>query len=143
SPEDDAEVRRISLTNTTDYVREIEVTSYAEVVIAPPAADAAHTTFSNLFVETEFIPERGALLATRRPRSATQPRVWAVHVVTAESPGSEVRSPESPDPTSDPGLRTSDLQYETDRARFIGRGRTPADPAAMEENAALSNSAGA
>src|SRR5205814_10309238 len=130
SPEDDAEVRRISLTNTTDYVREIEVTSYAEVVIAPPAADAAHTTFSNLFVETEFIPERGALLATRRPRSATQPRVWAVHVVTAE--GGERMTEDEGRRTEDGGevsssvLRPlSSVQFETDRARFIGRGRTP------------------
>src|SRR5262249_2226962 len=68
SPEDDAEVRRISLTNLGVRAREIELTSYAEVVLAPAAADAAHPVFSNLFVQTEFVPDVSALLATRRPR---------------------------------------------------------------------------
>ena len=85
--------------------REIELTSYAEIVLAPPAADAAHPAFSNLFVQTEFAPELGALLATRRPRSHDEPQVWAAHVVVAE------------------GETVGELQYETDRGRFLGRGR--------------------
>src|SRR5947208_13154253 len=105
SPEDDAEVRRVTLTNLGGRTREIELTSYAEIVLAPPAADAAHPAFSNLFVQTEFIPELGALLATRRPRSHGEPQVWAAHVVVAE------------------GETVGELQYETDRARFLGRGR--------------------
>ena len=66
SPEDDAEVRRVSITNRGTGVREIELTSYAEVVLAPDAADAAHPAFSNLFVQTEFVADSGAILATRR-----------------------------------------------------------------------------
>ncbi len=69
STEDDAEVRRVSLANLGTRTRNIELTSYAEIVLAPPAADAAHPAFSNLFVQTEFVPDVGALLATRRPRA--------------------------------------------------------------------------
>ncbi len=69
SPEDDAEVRRVSISNLGNRTREIELTSYAEIVLAPDAADAAHPAFSKMFVQTEFEADVGALLATRRPRS--------------------------------------------------------------------------
>ena len=69
SSEDDAEVRRVSITNLGSQIREIELTSYAEIVLAPHAADDAHPAFSKLFVETEFVADVGALLATRRRRS--------------------------------------------------------------------------
>ncbi|MGB8509920.1 MAG: glucoamylase family protein, partial [Pyrinomonadaceae bacterium] len=84
SPEDDAEVRRISLTNGSSRVREIEVTSYSEVVLAAGATDAAHPAFSNLFIETEFIAAENALVARRRPRSAKDAPVYGIHVVVAE-----------------------------------------------------------
>jgi cyclic beta-1,2-glucan synthetase len=74
SAEDDAEVRRISISNSSSGVREIEVTSYAELVLAPQAADLAHPAFSKLFVETEFLPLAGAILATRRRRSPNEPK---------------------------------------------------------------------
>src|SRR5262249_38631107 len=77
SPEDDAELRRISVSNLGVRAREIELTSYAEVVLAPPMADAAHPVFSNLFVQTEFVPEVSGLLATRRPREPQEAPVWA------------------------------------------------------------------
>jgi cyclic beta-1,2-glucan synthetase len=126
SPEDDAEVRRISLTNQSSRVREIELTSYAEVVIAPPAADAAHPAFSNLFIETEFIPAENALLARRRPRSSRDEPIMAVHVLVSEG-----------------GERVGAVQYETDRSRFLGRGHTTADPVAVMEERPLSNTVGA
>lgn len=125
SPEDNAEVRRISLTNKSTRVREIELTSYAEVVIAPPAADAAHPAFSNLFIETEFIPAENALIARRRQRSSKDEPVYAVHVIFTE------------------GERLGAVQYETDRSRFLGRGHTPADPVAVMEERPLSNTVGA
>ena len=53
-PEDAAEVRRVTVTNNGDAVREIELTSYGEIVLAPPDADRAHPAFANLFVETEW-----------------------------------------------------------------------------------------
>ena len=125
SPEHDAEVRRVSITNLGTRIREIELTSYAEIVLAPPAADGAHPAFSNLFVQTEFAPELGALLATRRPRSHGEPQVWAAHVVVAE------------------GEAVGDLQYETDRARFLGRGRGIRTPMSVIDGHPLSNTVGA
>ncbi len=125
SAEHDAEIRRVSLTNLGSQAREIEVTSYAEIVLAPQAADLAHPAFQNLFVETEFAPSLNALLATRRPRSASERPVWAAHVAAIEG--------------ALPGV----VQYETDRARFLGRGRTVRSPAAVIDGRPLSNSVGA
>ena len=125
SPEHDAEVRRVSITNLGLRTRELELTSYAEIVLAPPATDAAHPAFSNLFVQTEFAPELGALLATRRPRSHDEPQVWAVHVVVAE------------------GETVGELQYETDRGRFLGRGRGIRTPMSVIDGHPLSNTVGA
>jgi len=123
TPEDNAEVRSIFLTNLTVEPRELELTSYAEVVLAPAGADAAHPAFSNLFVETEFLPEWDALLASRRPRSAQQQRAWALHVVAVR------------------GHTVGATQFDTDRASFIGRGRGPSDPAALDGPLARRNGA--
>ena len=84
--DDAAEVRRIILTNRSLQAREIELTSYAEVVLAPPDADRAHPAFENLFVQTECLEANAAILATRRPRSATEASIWCAHVV-AVGPG--------------------------------------------------------
>ena len=124
STSDDAEVRQISLTNFGTRVREIELTSYAEIVLAPPAADATHPAFSNLFVQTEFVPGVEALLAHRRPRN-DEKTAWAAHVMVV------------------PSEIAGTLQYETDRARFLGRGRGIRHPSAIEERRPLSNTVGA
>jgi cellobiose phosphorylase len=122
SPEDDVEVRRVTLTNHSGTHRSLELTSYAEVVLAIPWADLAHPVFSNLFVQTEFLQERGAILCTRRPRSETEERPWLLHLMVTEESG--------------------EISCETDRARFIGRGRSAADPAAMRNISPLSNTVG-
>jgi cyclic beta-1,2-glucan synthetase len=124
SPEDDAELRRLTVTNLENHGREIDVTSYAEVVLAPQGADEAHPAFSNLFVETEFVPALGTLLATRRPRSAVEPQVWLAHLAAVE--GETVGKP----------------QYETDRARFLGRGHGIRTPLSVVEGEGLSNTVG-
>ena len=124
SPEDDAELRQLTLTNVGSRDLQIDVTSYAEVVLAPQGADEAHPAFSNLFVETEFVPEHGALLATRRPRSADEPQVWLAHLATVS------------------GESAVPLQYESDRARFLGRGRGIRSPEAVINGEPLSNTAG-
>jgi cyclic beta-1,2-glucan synthetase len=124
SPEDDAELRRLTVTNLESRDREIDFTSYAEIVLAPQAADEAHPAFSNLFVETEFVPHLGTLLATRRPRAADEPPVWLAHLAALE--GGAVETP----------------QYESDRARFLGRGRGVRTPIAMIDGGPLTNSAG-
>ncbi|MBL4918991.1 GH36-type glycosyl hydrolase domain-containing protein [Szabonella alba] len=105
SAEDDAEARRVTLTNTGRHTREIDLTSYAELVLAPQASDLAHPAFSKLFVVTDYMAELGAIIATRRRRSTTDPEVWVAHIGVVE------------------GVESAPVQYETDRARFIGRGR--------------------
>ncbi len=125
SAEHDAEIRRVSLTNLGSQPREIELTSYAEIALAPQAADLAHPAFQNLFVETEFVSDIGALLATRRPRSSDEQRIWAAHVVAVEGGTGGV------------------VQYETDRARFLGRGRSVRGPISVIDGRPLSNTVGA
>jgi cyclic beta-1,2-glucan synthetase len=113
SPEDDVEVRRITLNNRGREKRDIELTSYAEVVLATPAADAAHPSFSNLFVQTQLIRPRQAILCTRRPRSADERPPWMLHLLTVQ------------------GTVSGATSFETGRAEFIGRMRNTADPAAL------------
>jgi cyclic beta-1,2-glucan synthetase len=123
--DDAAEVRRILLTNRSLQPREIELTSYSEVVLAPPDADRAHPAFQNLFVQTEFLEPNAALLATRRPRSATEASIWCAHVVAA---GAEM---------------VGKVTCETDRAKFVGRGRSVRNASALDEGAELSGTVGA
>ena len=124
SPENDAEVRRVSVTNHGLRTREIELTSYAEIALARQVDDVAHPAFGKLFVETEFAPNLGAILATRRRRSSNDPLVWAAHLAVLE------------------GESSGDVQFETDRARFLGRGQTIRSPAAIADGWPLSNTAG-
>src|SRR6202030_2011277 len=124
SPEDDAEVRRVSIANGGNRVRDIEITSYSELALAAPAADAAHPAFSKLFVQTEYVAKVGAILATRRRRSPAEPEIWAAHHAVVE--GETLGKPE----------------IETDRARFLGRGRDIQAPLAMMHGRRLSNTVG-
>jgi cyclic beta-1,2-glucan synthetase len=124
SPEDDAEVRRISITNTGNRVREIELTTYSEVVLTTPDADSAHPAFAKMFVQTEFVPDAGVLLATRRSREPNEPQLWAAHVSVLE------------------GDAVGDLQYETDRARFLGRGNELRNAVSIVDARPLSNTTG-
>jgi cellobiose phosphorylase len=124
SSEDDVELRRVTLTNHSRVRRSIELTSYAEVVLAVPGADAAHPVFSNLFVQTEFVPTDPAVLCNRRPRSDGEKAPWLFHLMLGEEGAEDT------------------VSCETDRARFIGRGRTPMRPAAMEDPSPLSNTVG-
>jgi len=124
SPEEGGDVRRVSISNLGVRTREIELTSYSEIVLAPPSDDAAHPAFSKLFVQTEFVPELGALLATRRRRAPEEPEVWAAHLAVLE------------------GEATDELQFETDRARFLGRGNGVGSPISMSSGRPLSNTVG-
>ncbi|WP_213767690.1 glucoamylase family protein [Caballeronia sp. dw_19] len=128
SPEDDIELRRLHITNRARIRRTIELTSYTEVVLAPAVADAMHPAFSNLFVQTELVEPLQAILCTRRARSAKEAVPWMCHLLAAH------------------GVDIDAISYETDRARFIGRGRSVEHPAVMEDGSAtqgrLSNSAG-
>jgi len=124
SPEDDIELRRVRITNRGDAPRSIEITSYAEVVLATPAADALHPAFSNLFVQSEIVESRQAILCNRRPRSREEHTPWLFHLMSVHD------------------AQIDGLSYETDRARFIGRGRSAAVPLVMDTAGALSGSQG-
>jgi cyclic beta-1,2-glucan synthetase len=124
SPEDDVEVRRLSITNRGSRPREIEVTSYAEMVLAGPEEDLAHPAFAKLFIETEYDAQSSGLLFSRRPRSADDTDAWAFHVLAVD------------------GRLGGGVEWETDRARFLGRGRSPGNPAALDGRA-LSGTSGA
>ena len=120
SPEDDIELRRIRITNRSRRLREIDITSYAEIVLAAPAADELHPAFSNLFVQTEIIRERQTILCTRRPRSKGEPSHWMFHLMALH------------------GTESKEVSYETDRLKFIGRGNNLANPQAMNWSADIS-----
>ncbi|GAA3935890.1 cyclic beta 1-2 glucan synthetase [Chitinophaga oryziterrae] len=124
SPEDDVEMRRIRITNRGLAVKVLEITSYAEVVMAGQASDEAHPAFSNLFVQTEIIPENKAIFCTRRPRSEGEIPPWMFHLMSVH------------------GVTTETVSYETDRLQFIGRGRTLVHPQSMD-NELLSGNQGA
>jgi cyclic beta-1,2-glucan synthetase len=124
SPEDDIELHRVRLTNHSRARRVIEITSYAEVVLAPPAADTLHPAFSNLFVQTEILHPHPAILCARRPRSSSEAAPWMFHQLVLR------------------GAQCDAMSFETDRMRFIGRDRSVMAPAALREGTALSGSAG-
>ena len=121
-PDADAEVRRVTLTNRGNRPCTLEVTSYAELALNPRRADQAHPAFTKLFLETEYHASPPALICRRRPRAHDQKPVWALHVLASEVSGV--------------------VEYETDRARFLGRGRSPRNPAAMEGGLSLSGTVG-
>ena len=114
STEDDVEVRRITVRNHGTGIRELDVTSYAEIVLASAADDLAHPAFGKLFVETEYLPDSAALLCHRRPRDPHEAPAWAFHALSLEG------RPQGP------------VEWETDRAQFLGRGRSPCDAQALD-----------
>jgi len=123
--EANAEVRRLSLANSGPVMREFELTSFAEIALAPAAADGAHPAFSKMFVETEYSQDLAAIIATRRKRSPDEPELWAAHFAVVE------------------GRVAAKPSFETDRAGFIGRGRGIGDALANEKPGALSGAVGA
>lgn len=124
SPEDDIEIRRIRISNRTQRVRTLELTSYAEVVIADHNADVAHPAFSNLFVQTEILNEEHAILCTRRPRSEHEIPPWMFHLMETHD------------------CQVKEVSYETDRMKFIGRNNTTKLPQAVKKGGSLSGSDG-
>ena len=123
----DAEVRRITITNHGVLPRTLDVSSYAEVALNSRRADQAHPAFAKLFLETEFLPAPPTLLCRRRPRARDQKPIWGLHFLAG---------PERAD------AAVGVVEYETDRARFLGRGRSAASPAALDPGVALSGTVG-
>jgi cellobiose phosphorylase len=124
SPEDDIELRRIKIVNRSHVVRDIELTTYSEVVIATQASDEAHPVFSNLFVQTEFAPASSSVYCTRRARTPEEKVPHLLHMMVVQ------------------GDQQGKLSCETDRSRFIGRGHSLVNPQAMKTTGPLSGSTG-
>ena len=112
SPEDDVELRRVSILNSTRHSRQIELTSYLELSLVPHAADQHHPGFIKLFVVTEY-PEESVLIAHRRKRSSEEPDVWVAHVLVGATEG---------------------IQFETDRRQFLGRANISGFPQALRRD---------
>lgn len=125
SSEDNAEIRRINITNHSEHTRIVEVTSYCEITLAPYNADIVHPVFSNLFIRTEYFDNPNCIIANRRPRAKGQKKPWIMQTVTIE------------------GETVGAVQYETSRLNFIGRGRDLINPLSMENDAPLTNTSGA
>ncbi|MEX2170748.1 MAG: hypothetical protein WD851_15635 [Pirellulales bacterium] len=125
APDQDCELRRCRLTNGGQRPRKIEITSYVEFVLATREADANHPTFSKLFVETEFCRDANAIFARRRPRSSVDLERWGFHRLLA-----------------DLDSIGHDLQFETNRKAFIGRGRSLSHPRALDRGAKLAGDQG-
>lgn len=115
SPEDDVEIRRITLINHSGQVRRLNFTSFNELAMAPHNADLQHPAFNKLFIETEAVPDHKALLAWRRSRGEKDEPLFVAHSLLLEKKESDDQEEKG-------------WQFETDRARFIGRGRTLARP---------------
>src|SRR6266480_2603848 len=124
SAEDDAEVRRVTLVNTSRKSCRLELTSYLELALAPHRTDRAHPAFNKLFIETEWLPHCEALIARRRLRAPDDQSIWTAHLMVSESSSA-----------------SDSTEFETDRAQFLGRGRTPENPEAITRS--LTNSIGA
>jgi cyclic beta-1,2-glucan synthetase len=124
-PDHDLEIRRLTLINRSAQRRRLSVTSYAEVCLNLPAADAGHPAFSKLFIQTEYHAATQALLARRRPRSPEEPWHWMGHGLWVTG-----------------ARRNGAPEYETDRARFLGRGRSTTNPAALQARGMLSGTIG-
>ena len=124
SPEDDIELRRVHITNRSRKKKTLAITSYAEVVLAVPIADELHPAFSNLFIQTELNEQRNAIVCTRRPRSENENNPWMFHLMKVHD--AEIKN----------------VSYETDRSKFIGRGNSINNPAAVNQSAGLSGSMG-
>ncbi|KPN90561.1 GH36-type glycosyl hydrolase domain-containing protein [Pseudomonas nunensis] len=114
SPEDNIELRRLHITNCGSSAKSLEITTYAEVVLAGPDTDAMHPAFSKLFVQSELLLPLQAIVCSRRPRASDEPTPWMCHLLAAHD------------------VDIEDISYETDRARFIGRGRKLESPAALD-----------
>ena len=125
SPEDDATCRRVSIANSGKKQRTIDVTSYEELVLGSPESDAAHPAFSKLFVETSYDESIDAVFAKRRQRSPSDRDICAAAFLTVDA------------------AQAGKFEYDTDRAKFIGRGRTLTAPISIINGRPLGGTSGA
>lgn len=124
APEDPLEIRRIRIHNNNDTLRNLRLTSYGEVILAPQMMDSRHPAFNKLFIQSEFVPELNLQIFTRRPRSGEEAPILMGHMLVVDGAQQVAR-------------------HEADRYQFIGRGRSLRDPIALTSQGYLTGSSGA
>ena len=143
APDDDIEIRRVTLHNQSERPRRLALTSYGEVVMAMPSADQRHPAFNKLFIESEYLPELDALLFRRRPRAESEAPVFLAHLALSADDNQALAG-------GHPEARmTRSNTHESDRARFLGRSHDAARapkallPGTDQEAGGLSGTVGA
>ena len=124
-PDDNVEIRRLTIVNHADQIRRLRVTSYGEVVLNSQETDRRHPAFNKLFIESEFLEAEQILLYRRRPRAEGETPLYLGHAVAVR------------------GAEVSAVEYEGDRAEFLGRGRTTAAPQLVSSKRVLTGHVGA
>ncbi len=109
SPEDDVELRRIELWNTSGRPVTLALMSAFEVSLSGARADEMHPAFANLFVSADWDAATQAMFLARRPRREGEPGRYAVHFIAHAETGA-------------PHAAAHAL---ADRARWRGRLREP------------------
>ena len=127
SPEDDIELHRMRIKNLSGRPRSIEVTSYADVVLAPTARDEAHLATRSAAIHTECLAERGAILCTRRPHIPDEAAPCLLNLMTVHGGKADGHPSAS---------------FETSRTRFLGRSNGSALPAALRTQGPLGGTQG-
>ncbi|MDW7753744.1 MAG: glucoamylase family protein [Brevefilum sp.] len=122
TPKDDVCVQKISITNQSNKRRRLRVLSYGEVVLAPQSADQQHPAFNKMFIESSYQADLNMLHFQRRKRSSEEKSLGMAHLLLDDS--------------------SSDLEYETDRGKFIGRGHDISDPIVLNNQSNLGKNIG-
>ena len=116
APDDDVEIRRITVHNRGERPRRLALTSYGEVVMAAPPVEQRHPAFNKLFIESEYLPELEMLLFRRRPRAQGEAPIFLAHLALAAGENRALAGGQQQ------ARVTHSSAYESDRARFLGRG---------------------
>lgn len=119
----DLEIRKVTLKNRGKEEKNIQLTSYMEIVGDTYLAELSHPAFNKLFIESEFIEEESIFISKRRTANIVN-KPYIMHMVKAEK-----------------GV-INRIEYENDRMRFIGRNNSLQKPDAMMRQESLSNTAG-
>jgi cyclic beta-1,2-glucan synthetase len=122
TPEDDVCLQKMTLTNQTNERRSVRILSYGEVILAPQKTDQRHPAFNKMFIESSFDKDLCMLHYQRRKRSSDEEPQGMAHMVFDDIPGK--------------------VEYESDRAKFIGRNHDISNPIALSGNAPLGKTVG-